>query len=106
MQTFFSTDVVKYQNQNQNSGNSTQDNQGTSNGSFSSIALQRWIEVTVPLTALTLLVAWSSLRIAERKKEGIEYVRRKHRKISSQVTKSKAGMTLPLFNSSSPKKSG
>lgn len=45
-QTFFSTDVVKYQDQNDNSGNNQ-------NGSYSPLALQRWLQVTLPLTALS-----------------------------------------------------
>ena len=52
--TFFSTDIVKYQNPNNNS---------TSSGSyFSSLALQRWLEVTLPLTLITLTVAAYFLR--------------------------------------------
>ena len=47
--TFFSTDVVKYQEQNNNST--------STGGYFSSIALQRWLEVTLPLTVVTLAVA-------------------------------------------------
>ncbi|KAF2006620.1 hypothetical protein P154DRAFT_615337 [Amniculicola lignicola CBS 123094] len=39
--TFFSTDVVKYQGQE-------------GQGSFSSIALYRWLEVTLPLSAITI----------------------------------------------------
>jgi hypothetical protein len=64
------------------------------------------MEVTVPLTALTLFVAWSSLRVAERRKRGVEYVRQKQRKLSVQVTKAKAGMTLPFHNSPSRTKTG
>lgn len=54
-QTFFSTDVIKYQDQDQNAGSSE-------NGSFSSLALERWLQVTIPLTFLTLLGAWSTYR--------------------------------------------
>jgi hypothetical protein len=46
-QTFFSTDVVKYQDQN---GNST----GHETASYSPLALQRWLQVTLPLTALSM----------------------------------------------------
>ena len=45
-QTFFSTDVVKYQNQNSNTG------------PFSKIAMVRWLEVTLPLTVVTLSVGY------------------------------------------------
>ena len=50
-QTFFSTDIVKYQDQNQDSAN-------YDNGSFSNLAMKRWLQVTIPLTALTLSGAW------------------------------------------------
>ncbi|XP_014559872.1 hypothetical protein COCVIDRAFT_23857 [Bipolaris victoriae FI3] len=53
--TFFSTDVIKYQDQNQDSAN-------YKNGSFSSLALKRWLQVTIPLTFVTLLGAWSTYR--------------------------------------------
>ncbi|KAF2477653.1 uncharacterized protein BDR25DRAFT_249788 [Lindgomyces ingoldianus] len=56
--TFFSTDVVKYQNQSDASG-------GSNDGSFSSLALKRWLQVTLPLTAITLAVAWSTYKISE-----------------------------------------
>lgn len=45
-QTFFSTDVVKYQNQNSRTG------------SFSKIAMVRWLEVALPLTVVTLSVGY------------------------------------------------
>jgi len=53
--TLFSTDIVKYQDQNQSSDN-------YENGSFSTLALERWLQVTIPLTALTLFGAWSTYR--------------------------------------------
>lgn len=53
--TFFSTDVVKYQDQN-DFGNSF------STSSYSRLALQRWLQVTVPLTAVTLVAAWAFIR--------------------------------------------
>jgi hypothetical protein len=56
LKTFFSTDVVKYQNQN--GGKS-------GNGTFSRIAMDRWLEVTLPLTALTLLIAWGTYKYTE-----------------------------------------
>jgi hypothetical protein len=60
-QTFFSTDVVHYGSQNNNSpANSTVANSQASNNitSFSSLAMERWIEVTLPLTLVTVLIAW------------------------------------------------
>src|SRR5437667_8397022 len=71
--TFFSTDVIKYQNQNQNQN--TNDNsdatngtgsqsQPTFNGSFSEVAMVRWVQVTLPLTALTLGLAYLFFKIA------------------------------------------
>ncbi|CAO2649450.1 Nn.00g068350.m01.CDS01 [Neocucurbitaria sp. VM-36] len=53
--TFFSTDVVKYQDQDET-------NAGP-DGSFSALALKRWLQVTLPLTALTLFGAWSTYQI-------------------------------------------
>jgi hypothetical protein len=56
LQTFFSTNVVKYQ----------------SNGTaFSSLALMRWLQVTLPLTALTFLAAWSTYRSNEISRKGV-----------------------------------
>jgi hypothetical protein len=46
---------VKYQDQNQSSDD-------YENGSFSTLALKRWLQVTIPLTALTLFGAWSTYR--------------------------------------------
>ncbi|KAI1739729.1 hypothetical protein F4680DRAFT_134205 [Xylaria scruposa] len=45
--TFFSTDVIKYQNGQNDSG------------SFSYTAMMRWLQVALPLTAVTLLLAWA-----------------------------------------------
>jgi hypothetical protein len=59
-QTFFSTDIVKYQNQV--SG-------GAGNVSFSATALSRWLQLTIPLTAITLVVSWISYKYSQRKKE-------------------------------------
>ncbi|KAH7128546.1 hypothetical protein B0J11DRAFT_578738 [Dendryphion nanum] len=56
--TFFSTDVIKYQNQGESDSRSR-------SGTFSSIALTRWLQVTLPLTALTLFGAWSTYKFAE-----------------------------------------
>ncbi|KAH7390459.1 hypothetical protein BKA66DRAFT_568404 [Pyrenochaeta sp. MPI-SDFR-AT-0127] len=53
--TFFSTDVVKYQDQDGNNA--------SPDGSFSALALRRWLQVTLPLTALTLFGAWSTYQI-------------------------------------------
>ncbi|CAN9426644.1 unnamed protein product [Alternaria alternata] len=65
--TFFSTDVVKYQDQDQNQGPSSV----SQNQSFSSLALKRWLQVTIPLTALTLLGAWSTYRLYTASAQGI-----------------------------------
>jgi hypothetical protein len=63
MQTFFSTDVVKYQQQG-NAQGQNQTQRATSSkdskpymGSFSGVAIQRWLEVTLPLMLMTGLVA-------------------------------------------------
>lgn len=52
--TFFSTDVIKYQNGQNDSG------------SFSYTAMVRWLQVALPLTALTLFLAWLWNRWAKR----------------------------------------
>jgi hypothetical protein len=60
MQTFFSTDVVKFQKQGvELNGDS----------SFSPTAMKRWLQVTLPLTAVTLFLAWVTYRIAETRKQ-------------------------------------
>ena len=82
-QTFFSTDIVKYQNQN---SVSTGDASGPTKQyvSFSAIALNRWLQVTLPLTFLTFVAAvlwlwredrklrrvYDELPLAEPKSEG------------------------------------
>ncbi|KAK5062483.1 hypothetical protein LTR84_004555 [Exophiala bonariae] len=48
--TFFSTDVIKYQDQN-DFGHSYH------TSSYSKLALERWLQVTLPLTAVTLAIA-------------------------------------------------
>jgi hypothetical protein len=60
LQTFFSTDVVKYQGQG-------------ANGSFSGEAMFRWLQVTLPLSAITLGVgyAWYRYQTAQSKKKGM-----------------------------------
>ena len=57
--TFFSTDVVKYQD--------------SESGNFSFLALMRWLEVTVPLTFVTLVLAglWFLIRKGPKKEECI-----------------------------------
>ena len=44
--TLFSTDIIKYQVDEY------------PDGKFSQVAMNRWLQVTVPLTLLTLLTAW------------------------------------------------
>jgi hypothetical protein len=61
--TFFSTDVVKYQNQNQGTSQDTQ----ASYSSFSEIAMFRWLQVALPLTAATLVLGWLGYKWAERR---------------------------------------
>jgi Mg2+ and Co2+ transporter CorA len=53
--TFFSTDVVKFQGQEQEGAN------------FSSLAMVRWVQVTLPLTALTIAFAYLWKGLAERR---------------------------------------
>lgn len=53
--TFFSTDVVKYQDEQR------------PEGSFSKVAMMRWLQVTLPLMFLTLVFAYVGKCIAERR---------------------------------------
>jgi Mg2+ and Co2+ transporter CorA len=55
--TFFSTDVVKFQGQEQK------------NGSFSNVAMVRWVQVTLPLTVLTISFAYIGKSLAERRSQ-------------------------------------
>jgi hypothetical protein len=50
--TFFSTDVVHYQVQTDSTGSQTDST------AFSSLAMFRWLEVTLPLTAFTMVLCW------------------------------------------------
>jgi hypothetical protein len=54
--TFFSTDIIKYQNQ-------------SGQGTFSAVALNRWLQVTLPLTAVTLLAGFCAYKLAKSKAE-------------------------------------
>ncbi|KIW66742.1 hypothetical protein PV04_06042 [Phialophora macrospora] len=58
--TFFSTDVVKYQN-----GSGTNSTAGGT--SYSSLAMARWLEVTLPLTVVTFLLSWLAYTKAKKK---------------------------------------
>jgi hypothetical protein len=91
-QTFFSTDVIKYQNQG---AIDIQASQGPDNGSFSAVALYRWLQVTLPLTALTFLVAWLSLRFAERNRHGV--LHSKQKKVHTTAADPK-DLVLPMHN--------
>ena len=68
-QTFFSTDVIKYQNQS--GGNDGSQDAQTSNGSFSQLALYRWMELALPLTAITLSLGYIWYKIARKKRESL-----------------------------------
>ncbi|KAF2265369.1 hypothetical protein CC78DRAFT_599817 [Lojkania enalia] len=54
--TFFGTDVIKYQKQRE---------EMPGEGSFSALALKRWLQVTIPLTVFTLLLAWITYRLEQ-----------------------------------------
>ena len=58
-QTFFSIDIVKF-------NNPISDSAGDDNETFSALAMERWLQVTFPLTALTLLGSWLAIRSYER----------------------------------------
>jgi hypothetical protein len=64
--TFFSTDVIKYQNQG--GGNGTGSSTGPFDGSFSYVALMRWLEITLPLSFLTLGFGYLYFMYEERKR--------------------------------------
>lgn len=59
-QTFFSTDIVKYQDRDRD-------------GSFSKVAMYRWLQVTLPLSALTLSIGygWYRYKTTKSKKSKI-----------------------------------
>ncbi|OBT87754.1 hypothetical protein VE02_03094 [Pseudogymnoascus sp. 03VT05] len=67
--TLFSTDIVKYQDQ---SSGGTTDSLGNVCVSFSSLALSRWFEVTLPLRAITLGLGYWAFKMAEKKRKGFE----------------------------------
>ncbi|KAK5659027.1 hypothetical protein OQA88_1114 [Cercophora sp. LCS_1] len=50
--TLFSTDIIKYQEDNY------------PDGKYSQVAMNRWLQVTIPLTAVTLLAAWCAMKRA------------------------------------------
>ncbi|CAN9275664.1 unnamed protein product [Alternaria alternata] len=77
--TFFSTDVIKYQDQDQSPSQSSD----FQNQSFSSLALKRWLQVTIPLTALTLLGAWSTYRLYTASAQGVTLATRLRRSFIS-----------------------
>ena len=61
-QTFFSTDIVKYQDPNEASSDTTIPGTGSYKGTFSQIAMERWLQLTISLTFLTLLAGWAAFR--------------------------------------------
>jgi hypothetical protein len=68
VKTFFSTDVIKYQNQN---GGDSTDVLSDTYSSFSKLALVRWLQVTVPLTFLTLVLGYWAFKVADSKRKKI-----------------------------------
>ncbi|KAH8598326.1 hypothetical protein B0O99DRAFT_539553 [Bisporella sp. PMI_857] len=67
LQTLFSTDIIKYQDpQSSVNSNSTQGSK-LFMGSFSKIALERWLQVSLPLTALTLIIGYIAFVFATKK---------------------------------------
>ncbi|KAF2811554.1 uncharacterized protein BDZ99DRAFT_414029 [Mytilinidion resinicola] len=87
--TFFSTDIIKYQSQ-------TGDAPGE--GTFSKAAMNRWIQVTLPLTVLTLLFAWSFLKLSERWRTNQESPRAIPKQQPAKATSgSPTGGLLPTY---------
>ncbi|KAK6072121.1 hypothetical protein SCUP234_09391 [Seiridium cupressi] len=76
--TFFSTDVVKYQTDGDNPESSTDTSSQSPPDytSYSALALERWFEVTVPLTLLTFAVALGWYYWYEPAKKAIKEYRR------------------------------
>jgi hypothetical protein len=66
-QTFFGTDIIKYQNQSNGSSNDAPI--GPYMGSFSAVALCRWLQLTIPLTVLTIGLGYYFFRRAKRSAE-------------------------------------
>ncbi|KFY48912.1 hypothetical protein V495_00927 [Pseudogymnoascus sp. VKM F-4514 (FW-929)] len=66
--TLFSTDIVKYQDQG---SGGTLDTQGKPYVSFSGIALSTWLEVTLPLTFITLGLGYLAFKMADKKRKMI-----------------------------------
>ena len=87
--TFFSTDVVKYQGQDG----------GPGEGVYSSTAMMRWLQVTLPLTAATLTVAWLAFRYANKRVNTDDLSARLLEKIpsKSKFLKRAKGNSYPLL---------
>jgi hypothetical protein len=64
--TFFSTDVVKYQLGDTMGGSNLSLN--SSGSSFSELAMNRWLQVSLPLTAITIVAALLAYQWAKRQR--------------------------------------
>ena len=60
--------MAKYQNENGGEGNDITSSQ-TDGVSYSNEAMIRWWQVTVPLTVVTLTLAWFGLKYAQSRQE-------------------------------------
>ena len=101
MQTFFSTDIVRYQN----TGNGA-----SGAGSFSTHALLAWLQVTLPLTALTVSGAWITYKVSERSrrqkkeetvhtsKQTAERLTEKKTWFGPELLRRRSTAKLPLFS--------
>jgi hypothetical protein len=58
VKSFFSTDVVKYQQNSQGPGTQQSSNDSIMGQSFSHLAMNRWLQVTLPFTLITLVLGW------------------------------------------------
>lgn len=92
MKTFFSTDIIRYQGQ---------DGEVPAEGTFSKMALYRWLQVTLPLTFVTLVIAILTLRNAEMRRQHQEHPekwqRRKRMRVETKDTKPLT-LELPMYN--------
>ncbi|KAI1775400.1 hypothetical protein F4818DRAFT_416492 [Hypoxylon cercidicola] len=84
--TFFSTDVIKYQDPD------------NPDGSFSSTAMVRWLQVTLPLTFLTCGVAWLARRCMLTRRREKEFGRKGRKTSVKKRAFSSSSTLLPFHN--------
>lgn len=68
LQTFFGTDIIKYQ---------SSDGGEPGNGKYSSVAMMRWLQVTLPLTVVTMFTAWAAYTMSAKKMSFQDHIEKK-----------------------------